>query len=62
MFGIGANRCILHPSAPEDPCADSTNHMMIGKENYFRSHDGFAAPAKQDQTPPDRGYSRQTRK
>jgi hypothetical protein len=46
----------------EDLCSESNNHVMIGKENYFLSADGFLMPAKKDQAPPDLRYFKQTRK
>ncbi len=46
----------------EDLCSESNNHVVIGKENYFLSADGFLMPAKKDQAPPDLRYFKQTRK
>jgi hypothetical protein len=46
----------------EDLCSESNNHVVIGKENYFLSGDGFLMPAKKDQPPPDLRYFKQTRK
>jgi hypothetical protein len=36
--------------------------VVIGKENYFLSGDGFLMPTKKDQPPPDLRYFKQTRK
>jgi hypothetical protein len=46
----------------EDNCAENNNHIIIGKENYFLSGDGYLMPARKDQAPPDLRYFRQTRK
>jgi hypothetical protein len=40
----------------EENCNESNNHVVIGKENYFMSADGFLMPAKKDQPPPDLRY------
>ncbi len=37
-------------------CAENNPHVVIGKENYFRSADGLLMPAKKDQAPPDLRY------
>ena len=42
----------------EDLCSENNNHVMIGKENYFTSADGYLMPAKKDQAPPDLRYFR----
>jgi hypothetical protein len=46
----------------EDNCAENNNHIIIGKENYFMSGDGYLMPARKDQAPPDLRYFKQTRK
>jgi hypothetical protein len=46
----------------EDNCAENNNHIIVGKENYFLSGDGYLMPARKDQPPPDLRYFRQTRK
>jgi hypothetical protein len=40
----------------EDLCTENNNHVMIGKENYFMSADGYLMPAKKGQQPPDLRY------
>src|SRR5258708_1995680 len=40
----------------EDNCNENNNHVIIGKENYFMSGDGYLMPAKKDQAPPDLRY------
>ena len=39
-------------------CDEANNHVVIGKENYFLSGDGFLMPTKKDQPPPDLRYFR----
>jgi hypothetical protein len=46
----------------EDNCAENNNHIIIGKENYFMSGDGYLMPARKDQAPPDLRYFKPTRK
>jgi hypothetical protein len=46
----------------EDNCNESNNHIIIGKENYFLSGDGYLMPARKDQAPPDLRYFKQSRK
>ena len=45
----------------EDLCTENNNHVVIGKENYFLSGDGYLMPAKKDQPPPDLRYFKQAR-
>ena len=40
----------------EDLCSENNNHVVVGKENYFMSADGYLMPAKKDQQPPDLRY------
>ena len=40
----------------EDNCNENNNHIIIGKENYFMSGDGYLMPAKKDQAAPDLRY------
>src|SRR5271168_1729217 len=40
----------------EDNCNENNNHIVIGKENYFMSGDGYLMPAKKNQAPPDLRY------
>jgi hypothetical protein len=40
----------------EAQCADGNHHVLIGKENYYVSEDGYLMPAKKDQAPPDLKY------
>jgi hypothetical protein len=46
----------------EDNCNENSHHIVIGKENYFVSGDGYLMPARKDQAPPDLRYFKQIRK
>jgi hypothetical protein len=47
------------PVWPEYLCAEANNHVIIGKERYFRSADGHLMPLRKDQPPPDlRNFNR----
>jgi hypothetical protein len=37
-------------------CAEGNHHVVLGKENYFVSDDGFLMPARKDQAKPDLKY------
>jgi hypothetical protein len=43
-------------------CAEGNEQVVIGKENYFLSADGFLMPARRDQAPPDLRYFKQLQK
>ncbi len=43
-------------------CGEANPHVVIGKENYFLSYDGYLMPARKDQAPPDLRYFKQTGK
>jgi len=43
----------------EDNCNENNNHVVVGKENYFMSGDGYLMPARKDQAPPDLRYFKQ---
>jgi hypothetical protein len=47
---------------PESYCTENNAQIVIGKENYFLSADGFLMPAKKDQPPPDLRYFKQTQR
>jgi hypothetical protein len=40
----------------DNNCSEANNHVVIGKEGYMLSADGFLMPAKKDQPPPDLRY------
>jgi len=46
----------------EYECSESNNHVMVGKEDYYLSADGYLMPTRKDQPPPDPRYFKQTRK
>jgi hypothetical protein len=37
-------------------CNENNPHVLIGKENYFLSYDGYLMPARKNQSPPDLRY------
>jgi len=51
-----------HPRWSENYCSEGNANILIGKENYFVSGDGFLMPAKKDQAPPDLRYFKQSQK
>jgi hypothetical protein len=50
------------PVWSQTDCGESNNHVVVGKENYYVSADGFLMPARKDQPPPDLRYFRQPQK
>jgi hypothetical protein len=40
----------------EDQCGENNNHVVVGKEYYFLSADGYLMPTRKDQPPPDIRY------
>jgi hypothetical protein len=51
-----------YPNWSRVTCMETTQHIVIGKEAYMLSADGFLMPAKKDQPPPDTRYFKQTQK
>ena len=47
---------------PEVFCVESNVNVVIGKENYVKSADGYLMPTKKDQAPPDLRYFKQPQK
>jgi hypothetical protein len=47
---------------PEVFCVESNVNLVIGKENYVKSADGYLMPTKKDQAPPDLRYFKQLQK
>jgi hypothetical protein len=43
-------------------CAEGTNYVVVEKDVYFLSGDGFLMPTKKGQSPPDPRYFKQTQK
>ena len=52
-------RRIRNVSWYEDNCNENNNHVIIGKDNYFMSGDGYLMPARKGQSPPDLRYFKQ---
>ena len=50
------------PRWVEASCSENNQHVVIGKENYYVSADGYLMPARKDQAPPDLRYFNQVRK
>jgi len=46
----------------EHVCAEGNHHVLIGKENYYVSEDGYLMPARKGQAPPDLKYFNQPAK
>ena len=44
---------------PEVFCIESNVNVVVGKENYTRSADGYLMPTRKDQAPPDLRYFKQ---
>ena len=51
-----------YPNWSRTTCTETTQQVVIGKEPYMLSADGFLMPAKKDQSPPDTRYFKQTQK
>jgi hypothetical protein len=47
---------------PETFCVESNVNVVVGKENYMKSADGYLMPARKDQPPPDLRYFKQPQK
>jgi hypothetical protein len=43
-------------------CTENSAEIVVGKENYFLSGDGYLMPARKDQAPPDLRYFKPSRK
>ena len=46
----------------EEDCGENNQHVVIGKDNYLMSADGYLMPARKDQPPPDMRYFKGARK
>ena len=40
----------------EENCGENNNHVVVGKDFYFLSADGYLMPTRKDQPPPDPKY------
>jgi hypothetical protein len=43
-------------------CPEGNHHVLIGKDNYYVSEDGYLMPTKKNQSPPDLKFFSQTPK
>ncbi len=50
------------PVWTEQICSEDNHHVLIGKENYYVSEDGYLMPVRKDQPPPDLKYFSQPQK
>jgi hypothetical protein len=50
------------PDWDEFICAENNNHIVVGKEEYFVSADGYLMPVRKGQPRPDLRYFNQARK
>jgi hypothetical protein len=46
----------------ENECSENNQHVIIGKEGYYLSADGYLMPVKKGQKPPDLRYFKETQK
>ena len=46
----------------ENECSEYNQHVIIGKEGYYLSADGYLMPVKKGQKPPDLRYFKETQK
>jgi len=53
---------VQNPIWFESICAESNEHLRIGKESYMMSADGYLMPAKKGQSPPDLRYFKDSQK
>jgi hypothetical protein len=51
-----------NPRWVEASCAENNQHVVVGKENYYVSADGYLMPARKGQAPPDLRYFKQSQK
>jgi hypothetical protein len=52
----------LRAQWPETYCTEGNANIVVGKENYWLSGDGYLMPAKKNQAPPDLRYFKQPQK
>jgi hypothetical protein len=45
---------------PEEVCAESSEWISLGKDDYFLSADGYLMPTRKDQAAPDLRYFKPT--
>ena len=49
-------RVLTPPIWVETQCSENNHHVVIGKENYVLSGDGYSDAGQKDQAPPDLRY------
>jgi hypothetical protein len=47
---------VRDPVWTEQICSENNHHILIGKENYYVSEDGYLMPVRKNQPPPDLRY------
>jgi hypothetical protein len=47
---------VRDPVWTEQICSEDNHHVLIGKENYYVSEDGYLLPVRKGQSPPDLKY------
>jgi hypothetical protein len=55
-------RRVHDPVWTEQICSEDNHHVLIGKENYYVSEDGYLLPVRKNQPPPDLKYFNQPQK
>ena len=45
-----------YPIWNEENCPETNNHVVVGKDDYMLSGEGFLMPTKKGQAPPDLRY------
>ena len=56
IFPRGARSAERFPSWNEENCPETNNHVVVGKEDYMISWDGYLMPTKKGQKAPDLRY------
>ncbi len=52
---------VQNPVWTEQICSEDNHHVLIGKENYYISEDGYLLPVRKGQPPPDLKYFNQAK-
>jgi hypothetical protein len=53
---IRSYRRVHDPVWTEQICSEDNHHVLIGRENYYVSEDGYLLPVRKSQPPPDLRY------
>jgi hypothetical protein len=51
-----------NPVWVEDNCSENNEHVVVGKEDYMVSSDGYLMPVRKGQRPPDLRYFKRSSK